>query len=57
MNDQQLATFGKLLYIALGYGSREQRIAAMFDSADLDVAMLAQIMHAKGLLPDKRAQS
>lgn len=51
MSDEQLRTIAKTVYIALGYGSRSERIDALLNSSDLDVAMLAQILANRGLLP------
>lgn len=51
--DTQLATVAKMLYIALGYESREKRIAALLDSPNLNVSMMARILKANGLMDEK----
>ena len=51
MSDDQLRTIAKAIYIALAYSSRSERIDALRNSDDLDVAMLAQILIARNLLP------
>lgn len=47
MNDETVA---KLLYYALAYGSREQRIRAMLASKDQSVFMYSHMLQAKGYL-------
>jgi hypothetical protein len=50
MTDRDLVVITKILHIALGYGSREERIRAMIDSRDLDVGLLANSLRYRGLL-------
>lgn len=51
--DTQLATVAKMLYIAMGYESREKRIKMLLDSPNLNISMMARILKANGLLDEK----
>ena len=49
MDDQTVA---RILYIALGYGSREQRIRALAAANDIGIRALMYRLEAAGLITD-----
>lgn len=53
MTINELRAVARILYIALGYESREVRIGRMLESKYLDVRLLAGNLQREGFLSDK----